>query len=285
MCGDFVVDVNARTTIMGIVNVTPDSFSDGGAFVDAGAAVAHAERLLAEGAHIVDVGGESTRPGAAAVAVDDEIARVLPVVAGLAARGVRCISVDTRNARTARAVLDAGAAWINDVSALRHDPAMIDVVTGRDGGRPAQGVVIMHWPVDWTRAAPDARGDKVVYGDVVVDVVAFLRARLGELHAAGVDPSRIVVDPGLGFGKSVEDNVRLLKAGAQLASLGVVLMGPSRKRFVGALAGVDDPKARDAATVGAVACAVFHGAHMVRVHDVGGTVEATRVIDAVRRAR
>ncbi len=281
-CGDRALEIGARTFVMGVVNVTPDSFSDGGLHVAPAAAVDHALRLLDDGADVLDIGGESTRPGAAAVTADEESARVLPVVEALAARGVTNVSVDTRRAAVAAAALDAGASWVNDVSALADDPAM-PAVAARAGA-----VVLMHRrPFTTTPgAAPGRHGDDASYGgDVVGAVQSFLAARVQAAVDAGVARGRIVVDPGIGFGKSVEDNVRLIKAAARLSSFGAVLVGPSRKRFLGALTGVDDPAARDAATLGAVAAAVFHGAHIVRVHDVRGAVQCAKVVDAVVRVR
>jgi dihydropteroate synthase len=294
-CGDRVLELGGpgasparpRTFVMGILNVTPDSFSDGGALsvgpvgssgaggasIDLERAVARAEELLAAGADILDIGGESTRPGAAPVDPDTEEARVLPVVQALAARGIRNLSVDTRNARTAARALEAGASWINDVSALRHDPEMARVA------RAADAVVLMHWR---PAAAQDAREDRVRYGDVVLEVKAFLQERIAAALAAGLARERLVVDPGLGFGKTVEDNLALLRAGTALAEVAPVLVGPSRKRFLGALTGIEDPARRDAATVGAVAFAALHGAALVRVHDVRAAVEALRVVDALR---
>jgi dihydropteroate synthase len=269
-CGDRAFALGSRTFVMGIVNVTPDSFSgDGRALVDD--AVAHALRQLDEGADLVDVGGESTRPGATPVAPDDECARVLPVVRALAARNIRCISVDTRHASTARACLDAGASWINDVSAL-DDPAMASVAAAADA------LVLMHWR---KAASHDATGDHVRYPRGVVDEVrAFLDERVARAVAAGVVRARIVLDPGIGFGKSVDDNLALLKASFDGAT---VLVGPSRKRFIGALTGVDDAAQRVAGTLGAVAVAAMHGADFVRVHDVKATVECLKVVDAAVR--
>ena len=273
-CGDRVFALGARTHVMGVVNVTPDSFSDGGAFSDAGAAVAHGERLLAEGADVLDVGGESTRPGAAPVSPADEQARVLPVVRGLVARGARAISVDTRNASTARACLDAGAAWINDVSALRHDPAMVEAA------RRADAVVLMHMRGDDPRTMQSG----VAYDDVVVEVRAFLAARVAAAVAGGVAADRIVVDPGIGFGKELAHNVALLRRADALRGVGAALLvGPSRKRFLGALAGIDDAAQRDGATAGAVAWLATRGVDFVRVHDVRRAVEALRVVDALAR--
>jgi dihydropteroate synthase len=276
-CGAGTFALGARTYVMGVVNVTPDSFSDGGAFADAGAAIEQGERLLADGADVVDVGGESTRPGAPPVPPADEQARVLPVVRGLVARRVRAISVDTRNASTARACLDAGASWINDVSALRHDPAMIDVA------RAADAVVLMHMRGD----DPRTMQQDVAYADVVAEVRAFLAARVAAAVDGGVEPGRILVDPGIGFGKTLAHNLALSRRLDALRGLGAgVLYGPSRKRFLGELTGIDDAALRDGATVGAVAFAAsVRGADVVRVHDAKRAVEALRVVDALARSR
>ena len=274
-CGDRALSLGTRTFVMGIVNVTPDSFSDGGRHADTDAAVAHALRLLDDGADVLDIGGESTRPGAVDVDVDTERARVLPVIEGLVARGVTNLSIDTRRAAVARDALAAGAAWVNDVSALDDDemPA---------AARGAQALVLMHW----RRAARfDGRGDDVTYDAVVDDVAAFLRERCTRAgHGADVPP--LFVDAGLGFGKSVDDNLRLLVASTRLRALvpaaAAVLVGPSRKRFLGAIAGRDVAADRDAATTGAVVAAAMHGADLVRVHDVKSCVDALRVVDATR---
>ena len=279
-CGDRDLTLGARTFVMGIVNVTPDSFSDGGQFFGKGLvnvddAVAHALRLLDDGADVIDVGGESTRPGATAVDVDVELVRVLPVIKALVARGVTNLSVDTRHAVVAAAALSAGAAWVNDVSALA-DPSMIEVA------RDAQAVVLMHW----RRAPWDQQQDQVAYDDVVADVHEFLAARVAVAVAGGVQPERVVVDPGLGFGKSVDDNVRLLAGGRAFADLGAVLIGASRKRFLGVLAGREEvtaPRARLGASVGAACAAAFAGADLVRVHAVRETVDALKVVDAALR--
>ncbi|MDP2339797.1 MAG: dihydropteroate synthase [Deltaproteobacteria bacterium] len=269
-CGDRQLAIGTRTFVMGIVNVTPDSFSDGGAFLDPARAIDQGMRLLDDGADLLDIGGESTRPGAAGVDVDVEIGRVLPVIEGLVARGVTCLSIDTRHTRVAAAALAAGASWVNDVSALL-DEGMVTVAAR------AQAVVLMH-----ARAAPwDRRQDYVAYDDVVADVLAFLRERVAVAVAGGVDAARIVVDPGLGFGKSVEDNVRLLANAEAFGVLGPVLIGASRKRFLGVLAGRGDVVDRDPASVGAACAAAIAGAHLVRVHAVRQTVDALRVVDAV----
>lgn len=276
-CGDRVLPLGTRTFIMGIVNVTPDSFSDGGRYVDLAAAVEHAEALLAAGADIIDIGGESTRPGATPVDVDVEVARVVPVVEALVSRGHTALSVDTRHAAVAAAALQAGAAWINDVSAFD------DVDMGRVC-RDAQAVVLMHW-----RHAPaGAVDDDVVDDDVSASVRTWLADRVVRAVAAGVDPTSIVVDPGIGFGKTVAHNVSLsrdLDGLRRATGAAAVLYGPSRKRFLGALTGQTDPAGRDHATMGAVCAAIAGGADVVRVHQVAAVKDAVAVADAILRVR
>jgi dihydropteroate synthase len=269
-CGDRLLPLGERCFVMGIVNVTPDSFSDGGTYLDAQRAIDHALTLCDDGADIIDVGGESTRPGAVTVDVDTERRRVLPVLEGLVRRGLRNLSIDTRHAAVAADALAIGASWVNDVGGF-GDPAMGTAALRADAA------VLMHW-----RQAThfDAQGDHVVYDDVVADVGAFLAERTAHAIAHGVSASAVVVDPGLGFGKSLVDNLRLLQAGHALrarSGAAAVLLGPSRKRFLGALTGRSVPAERDAATVGAACLAAFHGADVVRVHDVRSTVDALRV--------
>lgn len=272
-CGDRVFTVGARPLVVGIVNVTPDSFSDGGRFASVAAAVEHGLGLIQDGADVLDIGGESTRPGAAAVSDVEEQARVLPVVEGLARQGVRCLSIDTRHATTAARCLDVGASWINDVSGLTHDPRMPAVA------RKAAAVVLMHW------RAPDPNPvqDQARYHDVVEEVYAALSARVAAAVEHGVEPARIIVDPGIGFGKTVDDNVALTRSLRRFSDLGPVLYGPSRKRFLGALAGVERAEDRDPATLAAVCFAATRGADLVRVHDVSGAVQALRVMTALSR--
>lgn len=271
---DASFDCGARTLVMGVVNVTPDSFSDGGMFADADAAVAHGLRLEAEGADVLDVGGESTRPGAAEVPVAEELARVVPVIRGLAARATAPISIDTRRAEVARAALEAGARIVNDVSAGR-DPGTFDVV--RDAGA---GLVLMHM-----RGEPRTMQQAPTYDDVVGEVAAYLRGRVGAATAAGIDPAAIAVDPGIGFGKDLDHNLELLHRLDAIVDLGhPVVVGVSRKRFIGAIlddAPVDD---RLEGTAGAVAWSVARGAHVVRVHDVREMRRVVRVVDAIARA-
>lgn len=249
-----------RPLVMGVVNVTPDSFSDGGAYFSSTDAVAHAHRLVAEGADVVDVGGESTRPGAAPVDAAEEARRVLPVVEALAADGV-VVSVDTRRADLAHRALRAGAAIVNDVSAGRDDPAMFDVCAAEGAG-----IVCMHM-----RGTPRTMQDAPVYDDVVAEVVAFLRARADAAQAAGCPPEAIALDPGVGFGKTLAHNMALLAATGRVAALGhPVLVGASRKSMFGTLLGLDLHE-RLEASVAAAVWAVSQGAAVVRVHDVAAT--------------
>ncbi|HEY3975899.1 MAG TPA: dihydropteroate synthase [Streptosporangiaceae bacterium] len=265
---------------MGVVNVTPDSFSDGGAFLDPQAAIRHGRELAAAGADIVDVGGESTRPGAQRISADEELRRVIPVITGLAAAGL-CVSADTTRAAVARAALGAGAAMVNDVSGGLADPKVASVVA-------AAGVpyVVSHW-----RAHSADMYEKAVYGDVVAEVRAELGARVADVIAAGVDPAQVIVDPGLGFAKRAEHNWALLAALPQLARLpGLdaalpdfpVLVGASRKSFIGRLLAGPDGTPRpftgsDDATVALSALSAVAGAWCVRVHAVPGNADAVRV--------
>lgn len=256
-----------RPLVMGIVNVTPDSFSDGGRHTTAAAAIAAGANMLAEGADILDIGGESTRPGAALVTPDEEQARILPVISALAAQGA-VISVDTRNAATMAAALDAGARIVNDVSALRHDPAAAGLVAAR--GCP---VVLMHM-----RGTPDTMNEHALYADVAAEVLAELTAARDRAAAAGVRPENIALDPGFGFAKLGAQNVTLLRATRRFVALGhPVLIGLSRKRFLGEISGQPDPAQRGAESLAAALFAAGLGAHILRVHDVAGTARALRV--------
>lgn len=272
------------TRLMGIVNVTPDSFSDGGSFLAPDAAVAHGLRLACEGAQILDVGGESTRPGAQPVALAEELARVLPVVEGLCAAGVEAaISVDTRKAEVARAALAAGASMINDVSALRGDAEMAGVVA-----QSGAEVVLMHMQGDPQTMQSDPR-----YGDVVAEVRAFLAERVEHALAAGIARERIIVDPGIGFGKTVEHNLELLDGLSEIVSLGPpVLVGTSRKGFLGRIgaeaAGAGEPASAQERLPGTIATNVLaleRGASIFRVHDVAALRDALAVAAATLRAR
>jgi dihydropteroate synthase len=270
--GDLPTDT--RPVVIGVVNVTPDSFSDGGDHADADTAVAHGQALAEAGADVVDVGGESSRPGAEAVSVETELARVLPVVQRLAADGL-IVSIDTTKAEVARRAVSVGAAMVNDISAGRLDDELIPTVASL--GVP---YVLMHM-----QGTPRTMQDAPQYGDAVAEVFDFLAGRLERFQELGLDPEHVVVDPGIGFGKSTEHNLALLHGLRQLASLGrPVLVGASRKRFLGDVTGVAEPAARGTASAAVAAIAVANGARLLRVHDVAQTVEAVRVAHAIALA-
>ena len=263
-----------RSRIMGVVNVTPDSFSDGGRFAETEAAVAHGLALAREGADLLDVGGESTRPGAAEVPLDEELERVVPVVRGLASACGVPISVDTRKAEVARAALEAGASWVNDVSAGAHDPDMLSAVA-----RAGCTFVAMHM-----RGDPGDMQSRARYGDPVEEVRAELEERVQACLKAGIDASRIVLDPGIGFGKKLEHNLALLRGLPRLRTLGYpLLVGVSRKSFIGELTSVDEPEDRLGGTAAAVTASILGGADVLRVHDVAFMVQVVRVADALAR--
>jgi dihydropteroate synthase len=268
-CGRFTLDLS-RTLIMGVVNVTPDSFSDGGVYVGAKQAVAHARRLVEEGADILDIGGESTRPGAAPVALDEERRRVLPVLEALAGCGLP-LSVDTRKPEFMLEAIAAGAAMINDVTALAAPAALAAVA------KSLAAVCLMHMQGD-----PGTMQESPSYRDVVSEVRDYLAQRVAAAERAGIARDRIVVDPGFGFGKTVEHNLALLRSLAEFRSLGVALLaGLSRKAMLGKLTG-REPQERVHASIAAALLAVQNGAQIVRVHDVAATRDALAVWNAVK---
>ena len=272
-CREREIVCGERTLLMGIVNVTPDSFSDGGAFLDTDSAVAHAMQLAAEGADLLDVGGESTRPGSEEVPADEELARVVPVVERLVHEVDLPIGVDTRKMAVARAGLEAGAAIVNDVTA-GADPEMLALV--RDAGA---GMVLMHM-----RGEPKTMQTDPHYDDVVTEVRDFLAGRVGAAVAAGVPRSHLCVDPGIGFGKNLDHNLEILRAIGSFRELRTpVLVGASRKRFIGQLTGVEDPADRMEGTAGAVAWCAAQGVDIVRVHDVQQMRRVVNVVDAIVR--
>ena len=256
-----------RPLVMGILNVTPDSFSDGGLHFSLDAAIAAGQRMLTEGAAILDIGGESTRPGAAPVPVDLEIDRIVPVIRALAADGA-VISLDTRNAETMAAGLDAGARIVNDISGLRHDPAALPLVAGR-----ACPVVLMHM-----RGTPETMNEYADYVDVEAQVTAEITTLRDTALAHGIRAENICLDPGIGFAKRGAQNIQLLNATARLASFGhPLLIALSRKRFLGEISGEPDATKRDSESLAGAIYACAQGAHILRVHDVAGTVKALRV--------
>ena len=273
-CRDRSFGLGVRTLVMGIVNVTPDSFSDGGMFADAQDAVAHAARLIDEGADIVDVGGESTRPGSDPVSVDEELGRVLPVVEGIrSARRDAVISVDTRRAEVAAKALEGGAAIVNDVTAGR-DPAMFPLV--RESGA---GMVLMHM-----LGEPKTMQDDPRYDDVVDDIHEYLRERVEASVFVGIPATQLAIDPGIGFGKTLEHNLSLLRTVEEFMDLdAAVSIGASRKRFLGTLTRTDDPTDRLEASLAVAAWCAAQGVDVVRVHDVRETVRTLAVVDAIAR--
>ena len=263
-----------RTLVMGILNVTPDSFSDGGRFLDTAAAVCHGIGMARAGAHVIDVGGESTRPGSDPVAIDEELRRVLPVIEALSTKGKAPISIDTTKAEVAQRALEAGASIVNDISAGRFDEGMLPLVAKAEAG-----YVVMHMI-----GTPRTMQANPRYDDVVREVHAFLAERVAACEQAGIPRESIAVDPGIGFGKSVDHNLQLLRDLGAFASFGApILVGPSRKSFIGTVLDrpVDD---RLWGTTAVVAVAVCRGAHAVRVHDVPEMVQITRMTDAILEA-
>ncbi len=271
------LEFGGRPRVMAIVNVTPDSFSDGGRFADPDAAIEHALALEAAGADLIDVGAESTRPGAPPVSSEDEWARMQPVLRVLGARLRVPISVDTMKSEVAERAIDLGAAIVNDVSGLERDPRMVDVVA-----RSGVAIIVSHAPGSAATLHEFPR-----YDDVVADVCRSLRERLLRAVAAGVDEERVVLDPGIGFGKRLEDNLDLLARVEELKSIGrPLLLGCSRKSFLGRItasrAGTESrPDARSAATAATTALAAIRGVGMVRVHDVTETLDVLKVLDAI----
>jgi dihydropteroate synthase len=258
--------------IMGIVNITPDSFSDGGHFLSAKDAVTHALQLDEEGADILDIGGESTRPGSEPVTLDDELRRIMPVIEALVGRTRARISVDTRKAEVMRRVAVAGAHILNDVSALGHDAASL-----RAAAETRLCVILMH-----SQGDPRTMQKNPTYDEVVLDVFDALESRVEACLRAGIPHERLFVDPGIGFGKTVEHNVRLLGSLSQFHALGTgVLVGASRKSFIGALSGAIDPLERVPGSIASALAAVMQGAQILRVHDVAATRQALTIWQAV----
>jgi dihydropteroate synthase len=273
--GERMLDCSVRTQVMGVLNITPDSFSDGGVHFDAEVAVAAGLRMVEDGADMLDVGGESTRPGSEPVPVFEEIARVVPVIERLVSRADVPISVDTRKPEVAAAALEAGASIVNDVSAGTFDDTMFGVVKGSGAG-----MVLMHM-----RGTPATMQQLTDYKDVVGEVKAFLAERIEAAVSSGIERERLAVDPGLGFAKNFQQSLLLMKRNDVFAELGrPVLVGPSRKSFIGQVTGTEVDQ-RVEGTAGAVAWHASHGAHIVRVHDVKEMVRAVRVVDAIRGAK
>lgn len=281
-CGRHTLELGSTACIMGILNTTPDSFSDGGKFNSLDRALTQARELVAAGAHILDIGGESSRPFAEPVCEAEELDRTIPVIEAIAGEIEVPISIDTVKSGVARAALDAGAAIINDISAFEKDPAMADLAAQR--GVP---VVLMHM-----KGTPETMQINPSYDDLMGEITSYLSARVAFALEKGVARDKIILDPGIGFGKTVAHNLVLIKELKQLLDLGFpVLMGPSRKSFIQTIltrttdreAGPKDPRT-ETGTLAAVAASLMNGAHIVRVHDVAQVSPFTRIIDAVRNA-
>jgi dihydropteroate synthase len=265
-------DPNRRPAVAGVLNATPDSFSDGGTFDTPGKASDGVRRLLDEGADWVDIGGESTRPGSLPVSTEEQLRRILPPVE-VAARHGAVVSVDTTRAAVAAAALDAGASVINDISAGRDDPAMLKMAADRDAP-----IVLMHM-----QGTPQTMQVAPSYTDVAAEVCQFLAGRAAAAEAAGVAPHRVLVDPGIGFGKTIDHNLELLRQLGRLVALGrPVLVGTSRKGFIGKITGEPDPKHRLFGTAATIAWSVANGAAVLRVHDVRQMKQVVRTVEAIR---
>lgn len=264
----------SRTLVMGVLNVTPDSFSDGGEFADTAKAIDRALEMEKQGADIIDLGGESSRPGADPVSVDQELERVIPVIDGIRRESDIPISIDTYKARVAEVALEAGADIVNDISAMRFDDAMIDLVGSR-----CVPVILMHM-----LGTPATMQIEPRYDDCVREISEFFAERVGVCETRGIDTSRIIIDPGIGFGKRVSDNIEILARLAEFKHLGVPLMvGTSRKSFIGKIYQSDNPaRLRLGGSIASMVAAVINGADIVRVHDVAESVEAIKILSAIR---
>ena len=270
-CGEKVIDLSSRTHIMGILNVTPDSFSDGGEYFDTNRAVERGIQMAEEGADIIDIGAESTRPGAEPIAMDEELARLLPVLEQLLKTTDVPISVDTYKSRVAEAALHAGAHIINDISGLRFDPAMKDVVARFDAP-----VIIMH-----IKGEPKNMQIDPYYEDVMIEISDYLAESIRMASLAGIKKENIVVDPGIGFGKRLEDNYEIIRRLSELKRLGCpILIGPSRKSFLGKILNLP-PAERLEGTMAAVAIGIQNGADIVRVHDVKAVSRVCQIADLI----
>jgi dihydropteroate synthase len=272
-----ILDPSFHTLVMGIINTTPDSFSDGGTHLDAEVAVESALRMLQDGADIVDVGGESTRPGSLEVSLEEELGRAIPVVRGIAENSPSAvISIDTRRRPVAEAAIKAGATIINDVSGCRDDPTMIDLAR-----ETRVAVVVMHM-----LGRPKTMQQEIRYDSFPGDIYDFFTERIRTLEDAGIAPEKIVIDPGIGFGKTFDQNLMLLNRQDLFKDLEKhILIAPSRKAFLGKILNEPDASGRDTGTLAAVVAAVLRGASIVRVHEVARTVHACRVADAIVRER
>ncbi len=271
-CRGRVLDLGLRTHVMGILNATPDSFSDGGRFAAADRALGHAREMASAGADVIDIGGESTRPGASPVPEDEELRRIIPLIERLSAELPTPISVDTYKSSVAQKALRAGASIVNDISGLRFSPDMAKVAAEYDAG-----VVIMH-----IKGTPRSMQQNPVYTDVVDEIMAYLEEGIEIAVRAGVDREKVMIDPGIGFGKTLEHNLTVLNRLDEFRALGrPIVLGASRKKFIGTVLNVPVPEERAFGTAAAVALGIERGANMVRVHDVAGMAQVARMTDAI----
>jgi dihydropteroate synthase len=274
-CRGKILDLGTRTHVMGILNVTPDSFSDGGRYIDAEKALTHAREMAASGADIIDIGGESTRPGAAPLAEEEELARIIPLIERLSSELTVPLSVDTYKSTVAQKALEAGAAIVNDISGLRFSTDMAKIVA--DYGA---AVVIMH-----IKGTPRDMQQNPVYKDVVGEITSYLGEGIELAAKAGIDREKILIDPGIGFGKTLEHNLTLLNRLDEFRCLGrPILIGTSRKKFIGTVLNVPVPEKRADGTAATVALGIERGARIVRVHDVARMVQVARMTDAMLKA-
>lgn len=256
--------------LIGILNITPDSCSDGGIYANIQEAVSRAEQMLQDGADYIDIGGESTRPGAQAISPEEELTRVLPVIQALIQNNIRNLSIDTRNASTAKSCLNAGVNWLNDVSALTHDANMITVAKDFDK------ITLMHM-----RGTPDNMQNSLSYSDLILEIKTYLSGRIETAVSAGIAKNKIIIDPGLGFGKSTQQCSEILRRLHEFQELGPVYIGPSRKNFIGELTGILEYSVeRDNGTLGAVLKAAENGANFIRVHNIKAALHALKVFTA-----
>jgi dihydropteroate synthase len=271
----YSLNLGERTHVMGVLNVTPDSFSDGGRFFDAERAVEQGLAMAQDGADIIDVGGESTRPYSERISEEEELARVIPVIEQLRKEVRIPLSIDTLKARVAREALRAGASLVNDISALRFDPAMTSVAA-----EAKVPLILMHM-----KGTPDSMQEKPEYGNLIQEIIGFLEAAVGRAVQGGVRKEMVIVDPGIGFGKTFDHNLEILRELGRFHSIGrPLLVGSSRKAFIGHI--LSRPaQERDTGTMAAVAASAMNGAHIVRVHDVKRAVETVKVIDAIKRGK
>ena len=268
------LSLGERTHIMGVLNVTPDSFSDGGQYLDSRKAIKRAREMAEEGADIIDVGGESSRPGSVPVGLDEELKRVMPVIEEVAKKTDIPISIDTYKSEVARRALDGGAEIVNDISSLNFDPGMADLIAQR-----RVPVILMHM-----RGTPKDMQNDLHYDSLIPEILAYLRQSIDRAEATGVNPRKIVIDPGIGFGKSAEDNLRIIRNLSEFKILGKpILLGASRKSFIGKILN-NEVGDRLEGSIASVVAGIINGANIVRVHDVKETKRAVLIIDAIKSA-